>query len=229
VKIKAVFFDLDDTLFDCFNQCVLAAYREAAAAMVKAGMSAEAGEAYRMRLEIHGKNPGCDIDETLAGRFECPNPAAVIRAGRDAFLRRRVGPLEPFSGVVEMLERLRSNYFVFLVTTGDSSTQAEKVSRLGFKNSFHEIAYVDSETGATKKRAFWHLAGKFKVRPAECVTVGDRVDREIRDGREMGMKTVRISGGEFAALEPREKIETPDYVLKNVVGLENLLLDIERV
>ena len=39
---RAVVFDLDDTLYDCLGQCVTAAHREAARAMVEAGAKATA-------------------------------------------------------------------------------------------------------------------------------------------------------------------------------------------
>jgi FMN phosphatase YigB (HAD superfamily) len=52
--------------------------------------------------------------------------------------------------------------------------------------------------------------------------VGDRAMSEIRAGNELGMHTVRIRRGEFAAQEPQGKIEQPDYTVKNISEVRRL-------
>jgi ribonucleotide monophosphatase NagD (HAD superfamily) len=45
---------------------------------------------------------------------------------------------------------------------------------------------------------------------------------EIRAGNELGMHTVRVHRGEFAAQRPQSKNEEPDYVVENISGVKHL-------
>ncbi len=55
MRIKAVIFDLDDTLYDCTGLLVGAARRRAAKAMVDAGLPISIGEAYKLQLAVAEK------------------------------------------------------------------------------------------------------------------------------------------------------------------------------
>jgi FMN phosphatase YigB (HAD superfamily) len=229
MKIRALFFDLDDTLFDCCGQLVEAAHRDAIDAMIRCGLDADADEALIRRLAIHEASPGCDIDCELAESYGAGGNEAIIRAGRDAFYDRDVGEITLFNGACEMLERLRKEHLLFLVTVGAVRTQAEKVKKLGLLRMFTEVAYLDVERGLSKKSAFYHLVKKYSLDPAECVAIGNRVDSEIRDANSAGMKTVLITKGEFAHLAPKDKNEEPDYRVENVTGLEDILQKITNI
>jgi FMN phosphatase YigB (HAD superfamily) len=52
--------------------------------------------------------------------------------------------------------------------------------------------------------------------------VGDRAMSEIRAGNELGMHTVRIRRGEFAAQEPQGRIEQADHTVKNISEVRKL-------
>ena len=54
-KIKAVFFDLDDTLFDCSGMLVDNARHRAAKAMIKAGLPVDEKKAFAMQVEVFKK------------------------------------------------------------------------------------------------------------------------------------------------------------------------------
>ena len=51
-KIKAVFFDLDDTLFDCSGSLIDNARKRAAEAMVEAGLPCSAKDAYELQIKL---------------------------------------------------------------------------------------------------------------------------------------------------------------------------------
>ena len=65
----------------------------------------------------------------------------------------------------------------------------------------------------------------YGLKASEILVVGDRPMREIRAGKELGMHTVRIRHGEFAAQEPRDKEEEPDYEVKNISEVKTLPFD----
>ncbi len=250
MKIRAIFFDLDDTLFDCLGLLVENAHRGAVKAMIVCGLDADEEEAYVRRIAIHEAAPGTDLDRALAESYGAGDDEKIVSAGRNAFYRREIGSIETFPGVCEMLDRLRENRLLFLVTMGDVNTQAQKVARLGLGTSFHEIAYItppglspektedlatqgafrdlEINTDATKKKAFRHLLNKYRLYPPHCLSVGNRVDSEIRDAVEVGMRTVLVAGGEFAGMKPSSAADEPDFYVENVGELEDVLLKIEN-
>ena len=49
MKVKAIFFDLDDTLFDTYGQLVEAAIRDSCDIMVKAGLNTDIASCIKKR------------------------------------------------------------------------------------------------------------------------------------------------------------------------------------
>ena len=52
MKIKAVIFDLDDTLYDCTGSLIDASRRRAARAMVEAGLPSTEEEVYQLQKDL---------------------------------------------------------------------------------------------------------------------------------------------------------------------------------
>lgn len=58
------------------------------------------------------------------------------------------------------------------------------------------------------------------VPPAECILVGDRLDRDIAPARARGMATIQFRTGRWRKQRPRNDAETPDAVVTDVAELE---------
>lgn len=56
--------------------------------------------------------------------------------------------------------------------------------------------------------------------PADCVFVGDRLDRDIAPARAAGMATIQFRTGRWRKQRPRTDAETPDEVVTDVAELE---------
>lgn len=223
MTVKAIFFDLDDTLFDCWGTLVEDAHRDAVRAMIKAGMPAEEEEALLRRLAIHDASPGCEIDRELAASYGAGESDGIVQAGHRAYHNRQVGEIKLFPGAREMIDRLRTGCMLFLVTVGGMRTQHEKVKQLSLKQTFHEIAYLDVEQGISKERAYRHLSGRYSLDPSECIAVGNRTDSDIRDANIVGMTTVLVQAGEYAKMAPAGEMDVPDYTVRSVIELEEII------
>ncbi|MCZ6601906.1 MAG: HAD hydrolase-like protein [Planctomycetota bacterium] len=221
-RSRAILFDLDDTLFDCNSQLVLPGHREAVAAMIAAGLPAKPDEALRRRLDLFVRQPREDINELLAESYGVNRPE-IREAGYRAFHEREVGPIRPDEGVSEMLDRLRESFLLFLVTSGNPATQAEKVRRLGLDGSFDQIVYVDPSRGETKEGAFRTILEERRLEPAACIAVGNRVDSEIRAAVSLKIRAIWLRRGEYAHLEPEGAEETPDHTILSIGELPPLL------
>jgi FMN phosphatase YigB (HAD superfamily) len=113
---------------------------------------------------------------------------------------------------------------VFIVSFGEPEIQKAKVRALGLENepAIDRIFYADRDKLLTKEAAFSAIQRELALTASEILVVGDRPMREIRAGNELGMHTVRIRHGEFAAQEPRDEMEQPDYEIRNISELRNL-------
>lgn len=58
------------------------------------------------------------------------------------------------------------------------------------------------------------------VPPAECIFVGDRLDRDIAPAKAAGMATIQFRTGRWRKQRPRNDAETPDELVTDVAELE---------
>ena len=64
----------------------------------------------------------------------------------------------------------------------------------------------------------------FDVPPAECIFVGDRLDRDIAPAKARGMATIRFRTGRWRKQRPRNEAETPDVEVTDVAELETAII-----
>lgn len=224
--IRCVIFDLDDTLYDCLGQRVRPSHRHAAEAMVRAGLKADVDVLFRARMRAFQQDPMLHhIDAVVSRQFQAEDPEAITRAARDAYFNCPVGKLRLFRGTRPVLQFLHSRGVkVFVVSFGEPEIQRAKVKalRLDQEPAIDKIFYADRDKLLTKEAAFKKIQQELGLDASEILVVGDRPMREIRAGKELGMHTVRIRHGEFAAQEPRDELEEPDYEVKNISEVKAL-------
>lgn len=227
--IRCVIFDLDDTLYDCLGQRVRPSHLHAAEAMVKAGLKADVDVVFRARMRAFRQDPMLHHIDTVVNRqFNAEDPEAITRAARDAYFKCPVGKLKLFRGTRPLLRFLHSRGVkVYIVSFGEPEIQRAKVQalRLDQEPAIDRIFYADRDKLLTKEAAFHKIQQQLGLNAGEILIVGDRPMREIRAGKELGMHTVRIRHGEFAAQVPRDKDEEPDYEVKNISEIKTLPFD----
>jgi len=221
--IRAVIFDLDDTLYDCSGQLVDSARRRAAAAMVKAGLPCTEEEAYneQVRLEqVYG--PMLDTFERIAAKFGCSK--SVVAAALAAYNSDDVEDIQPFDGVHDVLADLRSEgYLLLLVTTGIYSRQLKKIEKLKLAGCFDDTVINDGDTGLPLHQCFRELLKKHHIAPEETAVVGDRIFSEIKIGNIAGMTTIQYLHGRFKDTQPKSDLEVPDYRIGGIHELARTL------
>ncbi len=138
----------------------------------------------------------------------------------DAFAaeRRRLQRLMPDAR--ETLARLSARYTLAMLTNGAPDLQREKIAASGLGAFFRAVA-VSGEHGIGKPRPeiFHRLAAECGVEPAECVMVGNSLERDIAGARAAGMTAIwlQVPGSE----EPAE-VE-PDHTITGLAALPALL------
>jgi FMN phosphatase YigB (HAD superfamily) len=228
--IHCVIFDLDDTLYDCFGQRVRPSHRHAAEAMVRAGLKASVEAIYRARMKAFHHDPTLrHIDEVVCRQFGADgpehDPERISRLARDAYFNLPVGNLKLFRGSLPLIHFLHHRGVrVFVVTFGEPEIQKAKVRVLGLENepAVEHIYYADRAKALTKDIAFQKIQKKTGLPSGRILVVGDRPMSEIRAGKSLGMHTVRLKRGEFAAQKPEGPEEQPDYEVRRISEVKGL-------
>jgi len=216
-RVKAVFFDVDNTLFPTSKFAALAR-RNAVRAMVEAGLNYEEGLLFsKLNRVVHdyGANYNAHFNRLLETLGEPENPRAIA-AGIVAYHNTKASLL-PYPEVPRVLVSLKENgYKIYAFSEGTPIKQWDKIIRLGISFLLDDV-FVCSEK---KSSEYSKVLGKLKLKPSSCVMVGDRLEKDIKPAREAGMKTVRVMRGKYAA---EEKDYRADYRVENLVGLQAVL------
>lgn len=224
--IRCIIFDLDDTLYDCLGQRVRVTHRYAAQAMVDAGLKADAEAVYRARMRAFRTDPMLrHIDAEVTRHFGAENPEEISRIAREAYFNCPVGKLTLFPGSLPLLRFLnKRGVRNFIVSFGEPKIQHAKVKALGLdrEQSVEKIYFADRNNVLTKEAAFRKILKRTRLKSSEILVVGDRPAREIRAGKELGMRTVRLLHGEFKSQKPISPEEEPDYLVKSISEVRRL-------
>ena len=221
--IKAIFFDLDDTLYDCSGSLVEAARHRAAKAMVAAGLPCEEAEAFKLQEDLvlrHG--PRYRVFDHIAEHFGMDQK--LVETALRAYNCDKVNDIRLFDDVASSLKNLRTQgYRLFLVSSGVHARQERKIYMLGLKPYFDEIIINDSEIGAKLEECYIDLMTRHGLTPQECVAVGDRIHSEIHVANFLRMTTVQMTHGRYKSLLPKNELEEPDYRIAHISELNDIL------
>jgi putative hydrolase of the HAD superfamily len=223
---KAVLFDLDDTLYDTTRQ-VDTAREDAVEAMISAGLPATKEKALKKLAEVvmeKGSNYPGHFDELLIQLGAGPNPK-IVAAGIIAYHKAKIKHLHPYADAIPALLALRKKGMkLAVVTDGVPVKQWEKLIRLGLSDFFDEVVIApDGEEQKPSPSPFLKAAKNLKIPPADCIVVGDRLDKDIAGGKKAGMKTIRVELGRYGRKKPSKPEETPDKTIARISDIENAI------
>lgn len=200
---RAIFFDLDDTLFDR-----TAALVRWVAAQV-GPIDPEALE-WVIELDDRGRRPRLHFAAGMVEHFGLHRTVAELAAAFPSDLAAHVVP-EP--GVRATLARLAEHHSVAIVTNGGAA-QRDKLSRAGLADVV-ETVFVSGELGMAKPALgiFEHALAWSNVTPAQCLFVGDDPINDIAPAAALGMATAWLPRGR--AMMPF----APTYTIASIAEL----------
>lgn len=219
MKIKAIFFDIDDTLYDSSLQSDFAR-RNATKAMMEAGLNIaedEGVKALENTVQKFGSNYEYHFNELLK-KFGYESNPRIIAAGIVAYHTTKIAYLVPFPDTIPTLLRLRdSGYKLGIITDGRAIKQWEKLIRLGLQHFFHVVVISEEANRDKSGKGIFELAARrIGCKPVETLMVGDRIDKDISGAKKAGMTAVQILGGKHINQHPKNSYEEPDYVIQNL-------------
>lgn len=219
--IKAIIFDLDNTLID-FMKFKKISCEEAIEAMIDAGLDLPKKKALDELYSIYFKegleNPRIFQKFLLkvTGKVDYKKLAYAIVAYRQA----RTGFLHPYPGAKRALIQLKENGLKLAVVS-DAPKLKAWIRLVTMKiDDFFDVVVAKEDTGRTKpsRLPFRAALKKLKLKPEECLMVGDMPDKDIKGARALGIKTCFAKYGYEG-----KKNAKADFVIDDISGLANLI------
>ncbi|WP_461862912.1 TIGR02253 family HAD-type hydrolase [Thermococcus sp.] len=223
--IKAVFFDLDDTIADTSRLAEMAR-KNAIENMIRHGMPADFDTAYNELLELI-KEYGSNFDrhfDYLLRRLDLHYNPKWVAAGVIAYHNTKFAYLREVRHVRKTLLKLKEmGILLGIITDGNPIKQWEKILRLELDPYFDEVLISDF-VGVKKPhpKIFRKALGKFDVKADEAVMVGDRLYSDIYGAKRVGMHTVWFRYGKYANSEI-EYEKYADFTIEDLKELPGII------
>lgn len=191
-RIKAIIFDLDDTLYDCSGTLVLKS-RKLAAKIISKAVKCSETEALKLQLELEDRlGPKADIFHKIANQYNLPEDFCEEISNTINTLEVERTTL--FPGTMASIDELkRTGYKLFLVTFGNREIQEKKIKVLGLESAFDEIIITENPLG--KEKCFKEILAKYGLESEQVLCVGDKIKDEIEVGKRLGMSTALMKHG----------------------------------
>lgn len=219
--IKAVIFDLDDTLypedkfvesgFNAVSKYISNRYGLDCKKIIailkrdfKNGIKKNNFDILLKKLHLDAK----DL-KILVGIYKHHKPLISLYPDAERFLDKKAREIK-----------------LGLITNGDKVSQKNKISVLKIKKYFSAIiistTFGDDDWKSSKK-SFNYLLKSIKVRPSETVYVGDNPRRDFAGAKKLGIFTVRIKrkDGIYNQLKANNENKS-DSIISNLKDIENL-------
>jgi HAD superfamily hydrolase (TIGR02253 family) len=228
LMIKAVIFDLDNTLID-FMKMKKAAVNAAVDAMISAGIKMPKEQATKTLYELYDQY-GIEHQQIFQKFLQKANKGVdykILAAGIVAYRKVQPSFLEPYSNVVPTLLRLRERGLKLAIVS-DAPRLKAWLRLVEMKlQDFFDVVICHEDTNQYKpgKKPFLRAVKELKMLPGECIMVGDWPERDIKGAKAIGMMTafakygavreVKSSGADFEIGSISELLKVVETVNRN--------------
>jgi len=220
--IKAIIFDLDNTLMD-FMKYKTVSVEAAVDAMIDAGLNIEREELIKRIYEIYDEEGIEDqqvfnkVLQKILGKLDY----RVLASGIVAYRKAKEGNMSLYPHVnMALTELSRLGIKMIIVSDAPSLPAWMRICGLGLQHYFDDVLTYD---GLGKKRPLPKPFGKaldiLKLKPQEVLMVGDWVERDIEGAKSYGIMTA------FARYGDMKKTQNhgADYELNDIIELLDII------
>jgi putative hydrolase of the HAD superfamily len=176
-------------------------------------------ESFR-RLEKLAPQYRRDAWTNALGSFGIVDPVFGERLGYTFQNERKNRPLL-YEDTLEVLESLRGNYQLLLLTNGAPDLQKEKLSGVPSLIPYFENIIISGEYGRGKpdRAIFDHCVNLLNVKKREVIMVGDNLATDILGAHLAGIKSIWVNRAE----EVQRSNAVPDYQVHNLKEIVPIL------
>lgn len=217
--IKAIIFDLDDTLID-FRKSKAILIKKSVKSMIKAGLNEKFKDLHNEFTNFYWE---CGIeDQHIFEKFFMKKYGKIdykILAHAIIAYRHAKSPLlKPYRHVVKVLKKLKQKGVKLAVLSDAPRINAHiRLVEARLDNLFDLIiTYDDVKELKPSPKGFNLILKTLKVKPNECLMVGDNPPKDIEGAKKVGIKTC------LTRYTRNEEIET-DYKINDIKELLKII------
>ena len=219
--IKAVIFDLDNTLIDFMSMKKMSC-DAAVSAMIGAGLNVDKDKALKELFSLYDKHGMEDrsIFQKFLKKLAKSIDYEVLASGIVAYRRVRAGFLEPYPHVAEVLFELKKRG-IKLAIVSDAPRLKAWIRLVSMKvNHLFDVVITFDDTKELKPSIVPFKAAfkKLGLNPDECLMVGDRPERDIKGAKKLGMHTCFARYG-----NPKAKGSGAGYEINDIKELLEII------
>jgi phosphoglycolate phosphatase len=138
-----------------------------------------------------------------------------MKAAEDIIARIDYGKMKPFTAMLPVLDELKKNNILIVISSNDSPTIQEALRLYNFNGIFQEI--LGSDFKFSKKEKILYAIKKYSTAPDDIYYIGDTAG-DIKEGKQAGVKTVGVTWGwhskeKMAASKPDYLFDSPQELL----------------
>jgi len=220
--IKAIIFDLDNTLVD-FMLLKRAAVNAAVNAMIDAGLNLSS-EKIKEKINSIYDSEGIEYQQVFDKMFKeilGKVDYKIMSAGIVAYRKAREAALKPYPGVLPaLIELIKMGLKLAVVSDAPSKEAWLRLSYINFQHFFDVVITYDETRERKPSPVPFNMALKeLNLKADECLMIGDWAERDMVGAKAVGMKTV------FARYGDTFNTENPDsdYDINSISELVNIV------
>jgi putative hydrolase of the HAD superfamily len=191
MPIKAIVFDMDDTLFK-ETDYVLSGFLD-----VDQWLKETQGVIgfYKLAVELFNKGKRKYIFNKVLESLNLPYNQNFINQLIGVY-RNHTPSISLFEDAKHVLDNLQDSIKIGLITDGYLSSQKLKFDALGIQEKFDTVIFTDElgrEHWKPNPLPYEQACLKLKCLPSECIYIGDNVNKDFVTAKKLGWLTVHIN------------------------------------
>ena len=229
-RVRAISFDLDDTLWDCASAIAgaeHACYEWLVKHAPRVTESFDAATLLQRRAQILKHQPELVGDVTRLRKTmltqtlaEFDYSSEIADAAFNAFYVAR-SEVQLYEGCLALLEGLKQQYQVAAITNGNANLKL-----VGIDHFFQSVHMADLDNPAKPHRhMFDQCLAQFDLPPSALLHVGDNPETDVAGAQAAGVQAVWFNGQEIVWPEALPRAE---FEVRSLSELHELLLSTEK-
>jgi putative hydrolase of the HAD superfamily len=224
MKIRAIIFDLDNTLID-FMKFKKACISASVDAMISKGLNISKKDAIDMIFQIYNEY-GMEyqkIFEPFLQKAKGEVDMRLLATAVSAYRKEKRKFMKPYPNVIPTLKKLRAKGIKLAILTDAPKFQAyTRLADLDLLYEFNPIiCFEDTYEKKPHPAPFKKMLKELNLKPEQVLMVGDMPDRDIKGAKAVGMKTCLAKYGLVDHVKPG-KIKA-DYEIGEIGELVKII------
>ena len=189
--IKAILFDMDNTLIDFItmkHKCCDAAID----AMIASGLEMKREDALKLLFDIYGKY-GIEyqkIFQKFLKEAKGKVDYKIVAHGILAYRRMKENYIITYQNAIPTIVELKKKYRLAIISDAPRMEAWLRLAALKI-DDFFEVVVTMGDVKKTKAHAapFRAALKTLGIKPEEALMIGDNIDRDIKTAKSLGIKT----------------------------------------